>query len=70
LNKHEEILTKQGIGIWAIQFFTGLISALSAWLLPAQVGMFAPFIYFILPLAIPICAKYYSKQAKQLDLVI
>jgi len=46
LNKHEEILPKQGIGIWAIQFFTGLISALSAWLLPAQVGMFAPFIYF------------------------
>ena len=68
LNKHEEILTKQGIGIWAIQFFTGLFSASFAWLLPTQIGLFAPFLYFILPVAIPICATYYSNQAKQLEL--
>jgi hypothetical protein len=70
LNKKEEIFTKQGIGIWAIQSVVGLVSALCAWLLPPQIGMFAPFLYFILPVAIPICAKYYSNQAKQLDAAI
>lgn len=69
LSKHEEIFTKQGIAIWAIQFFTGLFSALSAWLLTLQIGVFAPFLYFILPVAIPLTAKYYSYQAKQLDLL-
>jgi len=64
LSTYEEILTKQGIAIWAIQFLTGLLSALSAWLLPPQFGMLAPFLYFILPVAIPISAKHYSNKAK------
>lgn len=67
LNKQEVIFTKQGIGIWAIQSVVGLVSALCAWLLPPQIGMLAPFLYFILPVAIPVCAKYYSNQAKRLD---
>ncbi len=46
LSTYENILTKQGIAIWAVQFLTGLISAFSAWLLPPQFGILAPFIYF------------------------
>jgi uncharacterized membrane protein len=67
LNQLELIHTKLGIGIWAIQFFTGLLSALAAWLLPQEFGLYAPYLYFILPVAIPMCAGYYSKQAKQLN---
>lgn len=68
LNEFEVIYTKLGIGIWTIQFMTGVFSALSAWLLPSQIGVFSPYLYFILPIATPICAVYYRKQIKKLNL--
>ncbi len=63
LNHFEKIYTKMGIGIWAIQLFAGLASAGIAWMMPINIAMFSPFLYFLLPIAIPICVRYYSKQA-------
>ena len=70
LNDHEEIFTKLGIGIWTIQFMTGVFSVLCAWLLPAQLGVYSPYLYFILPIATPLCAVHYSRKIKKLNLTI
>ena len=67
LNLYEQNYTKLGIGIWAIQLFVGLASAATAWLMPVAIGMFSPFLYFILPIAIPFCVHHYEKQARLLQ---
>lgn len=68
LNEREVILTKLSRSIWMVQFLVGILTVFSAWLLPAELGVLSPYLYFILPIATPFCAIYYSKRLKQLDL--
>jgi hypothetical protein len=44
LDEREVIHTKLGIGIWTIQFLTGVFAVLLAWLFPAEIGVFSPYL--------------------------
>lgn len=64
LNPYEIVRTKESVTIWLIQSLVGTVSALWALLLPSWLGVHAGFIYFLLPIAMPICAVLYGKRAK------
>lgn len=70
LNEHELIYTRLGIGIWTIQFMVGVASVLFAWLLPPQIGVFSPYLYFILPIATPLCTVHYLRKIKKLNQLV
>ena len=68
LNKFEIISTKLGIAIWLIQTVVGFLTALIAWVTPTIVAINSPFLFLILPVGIPLCVRYYARQARELKL--
>lgn len=65
LDTYEIIRTKESVVIWSIQATVGLFSALWALLLPSWLGVYAGFLFFILPIAMPICGVRFGKLAKR-----
>lgn len=66
LNALERLSTRSEIYGWTIMAISGVISALFAWLVPGDFKAFAGFIYFILPIAMPINAIYFEKRIEPL----
>lgn len=66
LDEEEVLITKSGIGAWLSQSVIGLVSALWALLLPAKLGVMAGFIYFLIPFAMMLNGKYFSRRLRNL----
>ncbi|EDY82038.1 hypothetical protein VDG1235_1658 [Verrucomicrobiia bacterium DG1235] len=66
LNSFERIRTEEGVAMWLIQSGVGLVSALWALLLPASWGVMAGFLYFVIPIAMPIVGVRYGRKAKRI----
>ena len=66
LNPVEKMKTKGEISSFMVLAGTGLLSALFAWLMPPQVGIFAGFVYMLLPVLMPVIGIYYSKKVQAL----
>lgn len=64
LSAYERVRTQEGVAIWSIQSCVGLFSALWALTLPTAWGVNAGFMYFILPIAMPVCAVYFHRKAQ------
>lgn len=62
LNHFETITTHSEIISWMVLSSTGFISALFAFLMPANVGVFAGFIYMTLPITMPLVSSRYMKK--------
>lgn len=66
LNAVEMLQTKAEITGWSITSFTGLFSTLFAWFMPASLALWAPFLYLILPIFIPVTEVYYQRKKKRM----
>jgi len=69
LNPLEKIKTSEEISLSATLAVTGLVSAGFAWIMPPNIGVFAGFVYIIIPLSVPIISIRYAKKAQRLDSV-
>jgi hypothetical protein len=59
-------MTRLGVAQNLLLGATGVVSALWAVVLPAEIGMFAGFWYMTLPLTMPLMAVRYEKKAEAL----
>lgn len=66
LNTLERLSTRSEIFGWSIMAMSGILSALFAWLVPGDFKAFAGFIYFLLPIAMPVNAIYFERQIEPL----
>ncbi len=66
LNRTELMATNSEIALWSVLTITGMSSALFALLLPPQIGIFAGFIYFNLPISMNLVAFIYKKKIRKL----
>ncbi len=66
LNEIERLLTRQQTVFWSVQGLVGLLSALFALVMPIRVGVYAGFIYFLLPFLMPALAIHYGKRVDAL----
>ncbi len=62
LNAVETLRTQQEIALHAVLAVTGVVSALSAGLLPPHLGVWAGFVYMTLPLTMPVVAVRYAAR--------
>jgi len=62
LNELERLATRSEVMGWRIMTATGVLSALFALLVPGDFKAFAGFVYFLLPVAMPINAIYFDKR--------
>jgi len=46
---------------------TGLLSAAFAWLTATYIGVYAGFVYFLLPISMPPMAIRYAKKARAVE---
>lgn len=67
LNVREKIETEGNVTSFLVQAATGLMSACFAWLMPASIGIFAGFVYVLLPVFMPMVGYYYAKKTENLD---
>lgn len=67
LNEREKIETRGNITSFLVQACTGLISAGFAWIMPDSIGIYAGFVYMILPVFMPLVGYHYSKSIKNLN---
>ncbi len=67
LNEVEQLRTKQQIVQNLILGAIGIASAIWAIALPPQIGIYAGFIYMILPITMPILSSKYVKQVERLQ---
>ena len=67
LNKREKIKTMGNIISFLVQACSGLISAVFAWIMPTSIGIFAGFVYMLLPIVMPFVGIYYSKKLKHAE---
>ncbi len=68
LDAAERVMTEQQTISWTIQAGTGLASAAFAGLLPANIGIWAGFIYCTLPVMMPWLATRYARRVEELRL--
>lgn len=61
LDTKEILLTKYEISSWFIMGTTALLSAIFALIMPIHIGVFAGFVYSLLPIAMPAVSIHYSK---------
>jgi uncharacterized membrane protein len=66
LSAIERLRTGQEITAHAVLGATGLVSALVAGLLPTRLGIWAGFVYMILPVTMPLLALRYGRRADRL----
>lgn len=66
LSDEEILITKSGIGAWLSQSVIGLVSAIWALALSAQIGVLAGFVYFLIPMAMMVNGKYYGNKLRSL----
>jgi uncharacterized membrane protein len=66
LDEVEVLRTKEEVEAWSIMCGAGILSALFAWLVPGHFKVFAGFVYFVLPVAMPWVAIRYQKRAEAL----
>lgn len=66
LNSVETLLTRYEITSWFVMASTALVSALFAAIMPINIGVFAGFVYILLPILMPTISIYYSKQIVKL----
>ncbi|MEE9429956.1 MAG: TMEM175 family protein [Melioribacteraceae bacterium] len=64
LNKAEILFTKLEISTWFVLSAVALFSAIFALVMPLQIGVFAGFVYSILPIIMPMISIYYNKKIK------
>lgn len=62
LNALERLSTRNEICGWSIMAVTGILSTLFALLVPGDFKAFAGFVYFLLPIAMPINAIYFDRR--------
>ncbi len=67
LDSRERIATQLDFAMWSAHSIVGLGSALLAVLLPAAIGVYAGFAYFLMPIASPLIANHYRKRIQSLD---
>ena len=66
LSSKEKLLTSLERTNWIILSLTALLSTLFALAMPTRLAVYAGFIYFILPVAMPIIAANYQKKIDRL----
>lgn len=67
LDDAEQLRTREDIITWTLMCGTGALSAMFAWITPAGIGVYAGFIYFILPISMPILAIRYDRRVRALQ---
>ncbi len=67
LDKLERLRTREQVFSWSTQAGVGLISALFALLAPGGLAAFAGFVYFLLPILMPVIALRFERQANLLE---
>jgi hypothetical protein len=65
LNPAERLTTRSDVVSFAVMAATGLLSALMAWLLPPQWGIWAGFCYATLPITMPAVAIAYNYKVQR-----
>ncbi|MBN3034954.1 MAG: DUF1211 domain-containing protein [Bacteroidales bacterium] len=66
LNALETIRTQASVTTWGIVSFTGLLSALTAWLMPPGIGVWAATLYVTLPVTVPLAEGYFKSRERTL----
>ncbi len=67
LNEVERLRTSQQVTQHLVLGATGIVSAVCAWTLPPQIGVYAGFLYMILPVAMPLLAARYNRKVRKLQ---
>ncbi len=67
LDRMEQLRTIQGFHMFLVQTLVGIASALWAFLLPPHLGVYAGFLYLILPVALPLLGKSYNRKVQKLE---
>ena len=67
LDKVEVLLTKYEITSWLVMASTSVLSALFAAIMPLNIGVFAGFVYILLPILMPTISIYYSKKIAKIN---
>lgn len=67
LSEEEILITKSGVGAWLWQSLIGLVSALLAIVLPADLGTLSGFVYFLIPVAVMLNGMHFGRRLRELD---
>ncbi len=67
LNALERHYTRGEVVGWSIMAITGVLSTLTAWLMPGDLKAYAGFVYFILPVAMPWNGIHFERRALKLQ---
>jgi len=65
LDNIEVLLTKYEIASWFVMGTTALVSALFAIVMPLNIGVFAGFVYSLLPILMPAVSIYYTRLVEK-----
>ena len=66
LNELEITSTRSEVYIWGTYALVALISVFWGWLMPVKLAIHGGFVYFLLPVAIPIISMHFGKQIRAL----
>lgn len=64
LNERERLETRSDLIVWTIHSAVGFLSGIVAISLPAEIGVYGGFVFFLLPIVIPIVALRYRKRIR------